>query len=753
MAIERLGSMDMVSNSKNGKFGHQSFSRRSFIGKSIHTTGGISLGFQFLVGCTTTRSFDFVKDGKLKTLYLEVGKNNEFILTFDKAEMGQGIITGQATLFGEEADIEPTQFQMVPASANARYATVGGQMITGGSTSTVDRWDVLRIAGAKYRNAVLQAASLQLKVEKSLLTTDNGYVLNRKDGSRHPYSKFNDSISDTMFSEEPNLKPKEEFKYIGKYSKSVDAYEKSSGKANFGIDRAIPSSLIAIVIRPPVFGGKLRSFEKKKIEALPEVDSCFEISTGVAIVCKKYYQTLAVRKKIKETDFTWDIDQGLKVNSKDLFASFRDELPENLEVSDNQKLVEGVYELPYLSHAPLEPQNCSAFFDGTQLKVIAPTQMPTIAKAMGANICNISQDQVFVENTKYLGGGFGRNTFPSTRDAIEITQKLKKPVQVIWSREDDMHFSALRPMSVTKMQAVTEAKKIKNWNYHTVQQSIIQEALSNEFTNIFPEWMQSGIAEGLGSTLSGTLNLFGIMPMAEEGAKQPYELPYDVSATKVELQVPVFFWRSVGNSINGFVVESFLDEVIHSLNEDPYEFRKKLLKEDDRATNVLNLVAEKSGFKNRQSETGRGKGLSYHYSFKTHCAQVADVTVSPNGELKVHKIWAAVDCGQIVNPHIVEAQVRSSIIYGLSAALKGKIEFSEGRIEQSNYDSYPPLYLNEVPEVEVILAQNSHRPTGIGEPGLPPAASAVGNAIFAASGKRLRKLPFDLASSVKPVTH
>lgn len=728
-------------------------SRRTFLATSA-ASGSFFLTINIPFGCASTGNRETAPSQTVKTLYLEVTADNQFKLTFDKVEMGQGVITGQATLFGEEADIEPSMFEMLPAPADTRYGTMGGAQITGGSTSTVQRYDVLREAGAKYRMAVLSAASKKLGLPKESLKTNDGHIIVKATRNKYPYAEFNDLITQNMLDQKVTLKTSSEFQYIGKYNKSIDAKEKSTGKAPYGIDFDIENKLVAIVIRPPVYGGTLKSFNQEKIKAIPHVVDCFAISGGVAIVCQKYHQTLKVRQAISDEMFTWEIKDEQKIDSDKLFARYKENLDANpLKAGEGKKLVQGLYELPFLSHAPLEPQNCTAYYNGSSLKIWAPSQMPTLPKNIGAHICGLDRDQVTVHTSKYLGGGFGRNTGPSTVDAIEITYRLKRPVQVVWSREDDMKFSAMRPMAISQLDAVIEGKEVLDWNYQTVSQSILQNFIGDYFGRTMPEWLPSGLAEGLAGTLEGTMNLFGLLPLATEGAKQPYELPYSVSTKEVELDVPTFFWRAVGNSINGFVTESFVDEVALAMEEDPYVFRSRLLKKDTRALGVVEAVAKSSGFEGRKTSKTRGLGMSYHYSFNTHVAQVADVEVINDETIKVHKMWCAVDCGRVINPHIVEAQVKSGIVYGLSAAMRGEITFKDGIVQQENFDTYRPLYLNEAPDVEVMIIESQEKPTGIGEPGLPPAASAVANAVAAITGKRLRRLPFNLKQEKRTEAH
>lgn len=724
----------------------EKYSRREVFKKTITSTSSLVVAMSFPIACSPRMSLDKSVTNQIKTIYLTVTPENRFLLTFDKTELGQGVITGQATLFGEEADISPDRFTMNPAMAAEEYESMGIIQFTGGSTSTSEKWMPLRKAGASYKQALLTAASRKLKKPISSLTTTDGKVLIKESHTALDYAYFNDAILHADFQENPPLKAKEDFIYIGTFSQSIDAKEKCTGPSTYGIDKEIDGMRIAVVIRPPVHGSRLGSFDKKSIMTLEGVEDCFEVTGGLALISDRFHKLLKVKDQVAEKWVTWNTKDTIKHSSTQLRKDFHhiiNEKKQTPSADKNTTVVEATYELPYLAHAPMEPQNCSAFFDGKELTVWAPTQYPSLVRQAGANICEISPNKVKVHVSKFLGGGFGRQTAPSTHDAIEITTKLKKPVKLIWTREDDMTQSALRPMSVNYLSAsfTKSSQEILEWNYLTASQSIIQDALVSTLYLAFPNWMQEGAAKTSSKALAGTLDAFSALPMAVDGAKQPYDLPYQIDAQEIELDIPTFFWRSVGNSVNGFVMESFVDEVAESMGTSSLELRLRLLKGNSRAIHVLQKVVENSNYKQRNSTSKEGWGLAYHFSFFTHCAQVAQVTIDDENQIRVKKIWAVVDCGQPINPHLVEAQVRSGIIYGLSAALYGEIEFKEGEIVQKNFDTYRPLTLSQTPEVEVYQVKSDAPPTGIGEPGLPPAAAAVANAVFQASGKRIRSLP------------
>ncbi|SMF31027.1 xanthine dehydrogenase family protein molybdopterin-binding subunit [Pseudobacteriovorax antillogorgiicola] len=715
-------------------------SRRQMISRGVQ--GSLILGIPLqLTSCASTGTTTSDDNGQLSMLYLQVTPDNEFILTFDKVEMGQGVITGQATMFGEEADISPEQFTFKPATADSRYADAGGVQMTAGSSSTYRRWDVLREAGARYRLAIVESASESWGVPTNQISTKEGIVQTTDGKKQEPYAAFNTALANRSLPSAARLKNPKDFRYIGRYSSSVDAREKSYGEAKFGIDMGPSNSKKAIVIRCPVHGGTLKEFDRKSIEGLPEVVNVLPVSGGLAIVCEHYYQTLKVRQSLKSDWIRWDIPKEFEYNSEELFALYRSQLDDDkLESEKGEILVDATYELPYLAHSPMEPQNCTAWKQGDQLTIWAATQSPTITRNVGAVICGLSRDDVTVHVAKYMGGAFGRRTSDSTIDACEIASQVDYPVMVIWSREDDTRYSALRPMAVTRMQAVLKQDKVKTWRYQTVSQSLLQDFIKESGVYALPGWIPTSLASGIGSLVAGTMDTFGAMPIAVTGAEQPYDIPYDTDSELIESPIPTHFWRSVGNSLNGFFVESFIDELAASSSQDPLAFRLKLLEKSPRARKTLETVADLARWSKSKPRANRALGLAYHYSYRTHCAQITDVSVEGTN-IQVHKVWTVVDCGQVVNPHIVEAQVRSSVIYGLSAALRGEITFSNGRVQQENFDSYPLLRLNETPEVITKTIDSQEHPTGIGEPALPALAAAVCNGIYRATGRRIRRLP------------
>lgn len=722
--------------------------RRSFIQSSLTASGSLYIAFAIPGGARTLASeSDGPNAGNgFQSLYLKVTPDNQFHLTFDRAEMGQGVITGQATLFGEEADIDPLAFIMEPAPADAdsRY----GMQITGGSTSTRDRGQELRRAGASYRQTLIAVASHTWGVPASEISTTNGRIMHAATSRNEPYAFFNTKMASVELIDKPILKSPEDFIYIGKFNGTVDADDKVRGLPHFGIDVDLPDMRTAIVIRSPIFGGTLRGFNRDKIKALTYVEDVFEIPSGVAIVCGKYWQALKVRAALTSEMIEWNIPDNLRMDSESLFKNYHATLEKEAPKSEDPDdvVVSAEYELPFLTHAPLEPQNCTAWYQGGRFEIWAPTQAPQMLQSYAADVAGLSRKDVYVHVSKYLGGGFGRRaSLDFGTEAIEIAYRVKYPVKVVWSREDDMMHSPLRPMSVHRLDAVVNLKdqKIKSWRHQIAGQSILSPLLKSGGALMAPGWIPKTLRQEFAKLASGAIETFNILPMLAEGAEQAYNFPVETKLKQMHSAIPVTFWRSVGNSHNGFVVEGFLDEVCHAMGEDPYAFRRKLLHKNNRAVTVLDLVAEKAGWDSQIPKGNRALGIAYHYSYKSYAAEIADVEVLDN-KIIVHKFFAAVDCGQIVNPEIVRRQMRSGILFGLTAALHGEITFKDGVMQQQNYDTYPVSQLHETPEIDVYLIDSREGSTGIGEPGYPPALPAIANAVFRITGKRLRRTPFNL---------
>ncbi len=695
----------------------------------------------------------------IPTHYFEISKEGKFFFTFDKAEMGQGVIMGQTTLFGEEADINPVDLNTRVAGVDSRYATMMGHQVTGGSTSTADRWMVLRNAGAEVRALMIKAAAQKWNISEKELKTENGHVLNGK-GERLHYGELVQIASGLQLSTTPALKKRAEFRYIGKDGlPQPDAYPKSTGTNEFGIDLKLPHMKIAVIERSPVFGGKLKSFDATEAKKVPGVDSIMEVPTGVAIVCDRYWQALKARRVLK---IEWDSGKNAKLSSAQIMKDYREKMKSSSgsEVESRGDLdsafegadlvVEAEYDLPYLAHSTMEPMNCTVDATKDVCEVYSSTQAPSLVRNGVAYALGISRDKVLVKPAKYLGGGFGRrSTIDYSVEAALLSKEVGKPIKVIWSREDDTRHSPMRPISTHAMKGALKDGKISAWQHKLGCESIMQQVMPRWLPLMAPGWLPRFVGSTLGGAAGLAMRVMNFSPTTAEGAIIDYKVDnFSVHHYRLGLNIPLHFWRSVGHSYTGFVVESFMDELAHQAKKDPYTFRRDLLPEESRIRATLDKVVEISGWHDSREaghighveHAGHGRGIACHTSFGSYVSQVADVTVEGE-QIKVKKVFCVVDCGLAVNPDMIRKQIESGITYGLSAALSGEITLKDGAIEQGNFDTYPPVRQTEMPEVVVHVIESSEAPTGVGEPGLPPIAAAVANAIFSASGMRLRSLP------------
>src|SRR3989454_93360 len=516
------------------------------------------------------------------------------------------------------------------------------------------------------------------------------------------------------------------WKIRGTRVRRLDTPPKVDGSAEFGIDVKRPGLLVAVIARSPVFGGKVKSFDATKAKAVPGVRHVVEISSGVAVVADGYWPAKKGRDAL---EITWDEGPNAGVSSASISQLFaqRAEQPGAVARHDGAPdaalpaaptKLDAVYELPFLAHATMEPMNCTAHVRADGVDIWAPTQFQTGAQGLGAGIGGVPPEKVKVHTT-YLGGGFGRRfELDFLREALETSKAAGRPVKVVWSREDDMRNAQYRPACRHALRAGLDAAgQPVAWTHRIAAPSIM--------ARVFPDTVKNGLD---GEAVEG-------------GVGMPYTIPnVHVDYVLTDTGIPVGFWRSVNNSFNAFAVESFIDELAQAAKKDPYEYRRDLLGKAPRHLGVLNLAASKAGW-GTPVPTGRGRGIAVYKAFDTYVAQVAEVSVDSDGAPHVHRVVCAVDCGPVVNPDTVEAQMQSAIVYGLTAALWGEITIDRGRVQQGNFNDYRMLRLAEMPQVEVHIVPSTDSQGGVGEPGTPPIAPAVCNAIFALTGKRIRKLP------------
>lgn len=705
-----------------------SMSRRQFMKTSALAGGGLLLACHLPfgvrnVGATSQAVF-------APNAFLRIGSDESVTIIVNKSEMGQGVYTSLPMLVAEElcCDWKQVTFRASPVAPEYNHAQFGPVMVTGGSTSVRSEWDRLSMAGAAAREMLIAAAAQQWKVEPAACRAENGIVIG-PGGKQLSFGKLAARAARLAVPKEPKLKGGAK-KLLGKPLHRLDSPAKLNGTAIFGIDVHLPGMLTAVIARPPVFGGKVKSFDAAKALAVPGVKQVLVVDAGVAVIADGFWPALKGRELLQ---IVWEEDDGAKVSTSamreqyaglaatpGLVARKDGDAPAVLAGADKRFEVE--YEVPYLAHAPMEPLNCFVDLKNDSCLIRTGSQFQTVDRNAAARVAGLQSEQVTLETT-YLGGGFGRRACTGSDfviEAVQVAKAVKQPVKVIRTREDDMRAGYYRPMWHDRVAACLNEQGLPlAWHHRIVGQSIIA-----------------------GTPFESAMIKNGIDDTSVEGAANT---PYDIPNLQVELHspknaVPVLWWRSVGHSHTAFVMECFLDELANSAGQDPCQYRRLLLRKQPRALKVLETVAQKAGW-GKPLPKGRGRGIAVHESFGSYIAQVAEVSVDAKGQLKVHQVVCAVDCGRIVNPDTIKAQMESGITFGLSAALYGAITLKDGRVQQGNFHDYQIVRMQAMPRVEVHIIDSSEAPGGVGEPGVPPTAPAVANALFAACGVRLRSLP------------
>jgi isoquinoline 1-oxidoreductase beta subunit len=702
--------------------------RRQFLQSSAALGGALVIGF-WLPG-KGGRAFaqPQVQPTSPPNAFLRVDKDGTCTVFVKHLEFGQGVTTSLPMLVAEELECDWTKVRYALAPANPVYAhTAFGMQMTGGSSSVWNSWDQLRTVGAQARTMLMQAAADQWKVKLADVRAEKGFVIG-PGGRKLAYGQLAEAANKLPVPEKVDLKPARDFKLIGKPTRRIDSLEKVNGKAVFGMDVKVPDLHVAVVLHAPVFGAKVKSFNADKVKNVAGVTHVVELVSGVAVVAKNFWSAKVGRDELV---VDWDLGPNAQMSTEGLRKQFGDlaktagksakKAGDMTAAGSAPTKIVAEYEVPFLAHAAMEPLNCTVALQGDGAEIWVGSQFQGVDHPAAAKVLGLDPAKVKL-NTVLAGGGFGRRANPASDyvvEACEIAKKVKVPVKVVWTREDDIKGGYYRPMYVHRVQAALDAAgKLASWQHVIVGPSIVG-----------------------GTPFEAMMVKDGIDPTSVEGVgDMPYEIPnLDVSLHTVATGVPVLWWRSVGHSHTGFVVETLIDEAAKAAGKDPVEFRRAMLSKHPRVLRTLDLAASKAGWGSSLPQ-GRARGIAIVESFGSVCAQVAEVSLE-GGAPKVHRVVAALDCGLVVNPLTVEAQVQSAIAFGLSAALFGKITFKDGRVEQSNFHDYPVLRMAEMPKVEVHLVPGGEKPTGVGEPGTPPIAPAVANALFALTGKRARVLP------------
>jgi len=724
----------------------QELSRREFVKAGVVAGAGLTLALS-LEGCRKESPPPAGAAAFAPNAWIRVGTDDTVTVVVDRTEMGQGVSTALPMLVAEEldADWSAVRYEFAPAN-EAYYNPLSMGQLTGGSTSVRAAWRPLREAAAKARLMLVAAAAAQWGEAAERCHTESGAVV-APDGRRLRYGEVAAKAAALPVPERVALKPAKEFRIVGSPVTRLDLAEKVTGRAGFGMDAMPEGVLTAVVARCPVFGGTLRSVDDRAARGIPGVRDVVRISSGVAVVAEGYWPAHAGRDALK---LEWD--EGALASLDDARVSARlatlAKEPGHVArkvgegaaaLATTPKTLAAVYEVPYLAHATMEPMNCTAEVRTDGVTLWAPTQFQAGPRLLGgasrgvaAKIAGVAVDQVTVHTT-HVGGGFGRRAeMDFVTEACEVSKAVGKPVKVIWSREDDIRHDQYRPAARHELQGGLAADGgALAWTHRIVCPSIIAKFI--------PGWLPGFVAH-LGGPLKG-----GVDANAIEGAKEiPYAFPHlEVSYSQADLGVPVGFWRSVGNSHTAFAVECFVDELAGLAGKGPGVVGRELLRGGRRHVGVLNLAAEKAGW-GTPPPAGRFRGVAVHGSFGSWVAQVAEVSIEAGTRDTDHRWVCAVAWREVVNPDTVAAQMEGGIVFGLTAALKGRITLEKGRVTQSNFHDYPLLTMREMPVIEVHIVPSQWEPGGVGEPGTPPIAPAVANAVFAATGKRVRKLPIEI---------
>lgn len=719
-------------------------SRRHFF-KSSLAGGGLLLGV-YLSGCDTSESGkiliknlnkDKIRNSTetfMPNVWLRISTDNVITVQVASSEMGQGVMTSLPMLVAEEldADWQNIQVEFAPthkAFNNPNHHRQG----TGGSQSIRGFWIPLRQAGANARSMLLEAAALTWNVDISDCFTRQGIILNRRNSDSLTYGEVTLLAATLEIPKSVELKKPAEFKTIGKALARLDIPQKTNGSARFGIDTQHENLLVACVAHCPVFGGKVKKYDDTDAKAVPGVHHVTQIDSGIAVLADHFWAAKKARDALK---IDWDFGANSKDSSESILSSAKLTLQNPKTVRDNgdvqsamsnaKRKIEADYFTPFLAHACMEPINCTAYVQADRCDVWVPTQSQSTSQSVAEDITGLDNEKVFVHTT-LLGGGFGRRGETDVvSEAVQLSKVSGVPVKVIWTREDDIQQDFYRPISYNKLSAAVNDQGLPiAWQHDIASPSILKRYVP------LPKIL-----------------LRGVDPTATEGASN---LPYDIPNFKVryamsDTNIPVGFWRSVGNSQNGFITECFLDEVANLGNQDPMELRQRLLKNQPRHLQVLELAAQKAKW-GTPSASNLFQGIAVVQSFGSYVAYVAEISIegkSGSQSVRVHKVVCAVDCGIVVNPDTVKAQIESAVIFGLTAALHGNITINNGRVQQSNFHDYPLLRIDDSPKIEVHLIDSNEEPGGVGEIGVPPIAPAVANAVFAATGQPVRKLPIEI---------
>ena len=735
-------------------------SRRGFIKLGVLGGAGLLLGVYFGTGGElvkgTAELWDAEPGSFQPNAWLKINSNGAVLVRINHSEIGQGITTGLAMIVAEELDADWAKVSVEIAPAEEVYKNPAMRVqMTGDSTSTRSSWDILRNAGATARQMLMQAAATTWSVPVSECRTDKGQVIHSASGKKLDYGQLASRAAQLPIPEKVALKSHQEFKTIGQGLPRLDTSIKTTGEAVFGMDVQMPGLLNAVIVRPPSIGAKIKSWDANNVTSLPGVRHAIQVDAGIAILADTFWQA----KKAAETVRVEWTEENATLSSDTLREQWAELAKTQAGRTRYQKgnakdamskatrVIQANYHTPFQAHATPEPMNCTALVKNGRCEIWAPTQNQDAAQEIAARITGLGYRDIKIHTT-FLGGGFGRRILVDyVGEAVQISQAIGKPVKVMWTREDDVRHDFYRPGNYNALQAGLDANgKLIAWMHKIVGPDYMAEGLQTLVPSMLPYAVPRAV-RNIGSSLFNAASTT-IIPGAKviEGAD---DLPYAIDNIQVDHVnadpgIPKGFWRSVGFSTNTFVVESFLDEVAAETKQDPFKFREQLLVNSPRLQNVLRLVAEKANW-GKPSSAGASQGIAAVDFQGAMLSMVAEVSVSKTGAVQVHRVVVALDCGTVVNPKLVTAQIEGGIAFGLTAAMKSEITFKNGKVVQSNFHDFQLLRMNEMPKVEVHLVASEQPPLGVGESAVPIIGPTVANAIFAATGKRIRKLPIDPA--------
>lgn len=722
----------------------ENLSRRRF----LQGSAGLTLGFCLPAIATAAAGKASIATASFEpNAFLRIGSDNSVTVISKHLEMGQGTYTGLATILADELDADWKHVRVEGAAADAkRYNNTfwGPAQGTGGSTAMANSWDQLRQAGATGRAMLVAAAAKRWQVGAADIAVRDGIVSHAASGRKASFGELALEAAKEAVPSSVKLKDPKDFRLIGKQAKRKDSAAKTNGTAQFTQDVFLPGMLVAVVAHPPLFGAKVKSFDAGKAKAIKGVVAVVQIPEGVAVLAS---DTWSAKKGRDALSVSWDESGAFKLGSDEILAKYKEMAKQPGLIAKQAgdtgkafagaaKVVSAAFDFPYLAHAAMEPMNCVVRLNADGCEVWNGEQFQTVDQGRIAALFGLQPEQVKL-NMLYAGGSFGRRASTHSdyvMEAAHIVKAIdgKAPVKLVWLREDDMRGGYYRPLFHHALEAAIDgAGKLVGWHHRLVGQSILT-----------------------GSPFEQMMVKNGIDHVSVEGAANlPYAIPnltVDLH-TPTDIGVPVLWWRSVGSSHTAYSTEVFLDQVALAMGKDPIALRLELLGEHPRHAGVLKLAAAKANWgtplKAAPGER-RGRGVAVHESFNSYVAHIAEVTIKKDGSISVDRVVSAVDCGTAINPDNIRSQVEGSVGFALSAALSGEITLKGGRVEQGNFDGYPLLQIRDMPKVEVHILPSTGAPSGIGEPGVPPVAPAVANAIAAATGKFLHKLPFNTAELV-----